>query len=151
MRATRSGHTFPAACACQLSWSIYVLFVDGCRRRRKANGQEPWEDGARLEDSMQRSDGSNEALIGVEPDSLDPELMQTNPEDAVSPHSSASSASLPLTEQYSVASCSYPPLDMSNLRLCGSGVLLSAAASSQDLEGSSYNMDETPSAEQSIV
>lgn len=128
-----------------------MLIVDGFRQRRKAKGQEPWEDDPTLGDSMHRSDDSNEALIGVEPDSLDPELMQTNPEDDVSPHSSASSASLPLTEQYSIASCSYPPLDMSNLQLCGSGVLLSAAASSQDLEGSSYNMDETPSAEQSIV
>ncbi len=86
---------------------------------------------------MHRSD-SNEVLIGVAPDQLDPELMQSDPQDDMYPHSSASSVSLDLTEQYSIASCSYPPLDMSNLQQFGDGVLLSAEASSQDLEGTLY-------------
>ncbi len=74
--------------------------------------------------------------------------MQT---DDLYPHSNASSASLPLTEQYSIASCSYPPLDMSNMQHYGDGILLSAEASDQDLARSSYDVDETLDAEQSIV
>ncbi len=97
---------------------------------------------------MRRSDASDEALIGVEPDQLDPELMQT---DDLYPHRDASSASLPLTEQYSIASCSYPPLDMSNMQQYGDGVLLSAEASDQDLARSSYDVDESLDAEQSSV
>ncbi len=99
---------------------------------------------------MRRSDASDEALIGVEPDQLDPALMQT---DDMYPHSDASSASLPLTEQYSIASCSYPPLDMSNMQQYGDGVLLSAEASDQDqdLARSSYDVDETLDAEQRSV
>jgi len=97
---------------------------------------------------MRRSDASDEALIGVEPDQLDPALMQA---DDLYPHSDASSASLPLTEQYSIASCSYPPLDMSNMQQYGDGVLLSAEASDQDLARSSYDVDETLDAEQSSV
>ncbi|DBB14331.1 TPA: hypothetical protein ACH3X3_004642 [Trebouxia sp. C0006] len=121
---------------------------DRQRRKDKGKGQKLWDNDTSLDNSMRRSDASDEALIGVEPDQLDPELMQT---DDLYPHSDASSASLPLTEQYSIASCSYPPLDMSNMQQYGDGVLLSAEASDQDLARSSYDVDETLDAEQSSV
>ncbi|KAA6418966.1 MAG: hypothetical protein FRX49_11070 [Trebouxia sp. A1-2] len=121
---------------------------DRQRRKDKGKGQKLWDDDTSLDNSMHRSDASDEALIGVEPDQLDPALMQT---DDLSPHSHASSASLPLTEQYSIASCSYPPLDMSNVQQYGDGVLLSADVSDQNLARSSDDVDEMRDAEPSSV
>ncbi|DBA92695.1 hypothetical protein WJX77_010548 [Trebouxia sp. C0004] len=121
---------------------------DRQRRKDKGKGQKLWDNDTSLDNSMRRSDASDEALIGVEPDQLDPALMQT---DDPYPHSDASSASLPLTEQYSIASCSYPPLDMSNMQHYGDGVLLSAEASDQDRASFSYDIDEMRDAEQRSV
>ena len=74
-----------------------------------------------------------EALIGVGSDHLDPTLMQSgvSSSDEEGLHSRGSSVSLSLTEQYSIASCSYPPLPAPDLQQLASGIPLSAAASAE--------------------
>lgn len=89
-----------------------------------------------MDNSMRRSDDSTEALIGVEPDQLDPELMQSDPQGSGDNHvdSRASSVSLTLTEQYSVASCSYPPLSLAEIEDMADDLLLRADPSTGALE-----------------
>ena len=84
--------------------------------RHAARHKEQWN-AQEMEDSMRRSDDSTEALIGVEPDQLNPELMQSDPQGSgdYQTNSRSSSVSLSLTEQYSIASCSYPPLSLAEL------------------------------------
>lgn len=86
---------------------------------------------------MRRSDDSTDALIGVEADHFDPQLMQSNSQDLGDYHldSRASSVSLTLTEQYSVASCSYPPLSLAELEDVADSLLLDAAEDTEGLEG----------------
>ena len=78
---------------------------------------------------MRRSDDSTEALIGVGADCFDPELMQSNSQDLGDYRlgSQASSVSLSLTEEYSIASCSYPPLSLAEIQDVADNLLLSTA------------------------
>ena len=104
------------------------------RHRKDRNGSRAADDAA-VDSSVNNSDDSAEALIGVSPEHLDPALMQAGSEDLDDEvlHSSTSSVSLSLTEQYSVASCSYPPLPVPTLQQLTSGITMSPAASA-DLE-----------------
>ena len=117
------------------SWSAKIAVVSF--RHTARHKQSPrWEDDASLDDGMRRSDGSTEALIGVEPDQLDPALMDSNPQGsgAYQMDSRASSVSLTLTEQYSIASCSYPALSLAEIEDMADNMLLQAAPSAANLE-----------------
>lgn len=83
---------------------------------------------------MRRSDDSTEALIGVETDNFDGVLMHSNSQDSghYHPDSRASSVSLTLSEQYSIASCSYPPLSLAEIADVADNLMLKTA---EDLEG----------------
>lgn len=85
---------------------------------------------------MHRSDDSTEALIGVETDRFDPELMQGNSRDLEDYHldTRASSVSLTLTEQYSIASCSYPPLSLAEIEDVADSLLLNTTEEIEGLE-----------------
>ena len=78
---------------------------------------------------MRRSDDSTEALIGVAADDFDPELMHSNSQESglCYPDSRASSVSLTLSEQYSIASCSYPPLSLADLTDVADNLMLKTA------------------------
>ena len=104
-----------------------------CRQHRQDRKDDQPDDSTALDETVNRSDDSMEALIGVGSDHLDPALMQSG--DSISDdeglHSRGSSVSLSLTEQYSIASCSYPPLPAPDLQQLASGIPLSAAASAE--------------------
>lgn len=106
--------------------------VHACRHAAQRKDCDRW-DGPSIDDSMRRSDDSTEALIGVEADHYDPELMQSNSQELGDYHlgTRASSVSLTLTEQYSVASCSYPPLSLAEIEDVADSLLLEA----EDVEG----------------
>lgn len=80
---------------------------------------------------MRRSDDSAEALIGVEADDIDQELMHSHSQDAGHADSRASSVSLTLSEQYSIASCSYPPLSLAEMADVADNLMFKTA---EDLE-----------------
>lgn len=109
-----------------------------CRHVGQRKDRARWDDPS-LDNSMRRSDDSTEALIGVEADHLDPQLMQGNSQDLgdYQLSSQASSVSLTLTEQYSIASCSYPPLSLSEIEDVADSLLLNTAAAEEveHLEG----------------
>lgn len=79
---------------------------------------------------MRRSSDSAEALIGVETDDFDAELMHRSL-DSGHPDSRASSVSVTLSEQYSIASCSYPPLSLAEMTDVADNLMLNTA---EDLE-----------------
>lgn len=89
-----------------------------------------WAD-CSLDNSMRRSDDSAEALIGVEADDIDQELMHSHSQDAGHADSRASSVSLTLSEQYSIASCSYPPLSLAEMADVADNLMFKTA---EDLE-----------------
>ena len=110
---------------------LYML----CRRAKQRKDCDRWDDPS-LDNSMRRSDDSTEALIGVGADHLDPQLMQGSSQDLGDYHLDrrASSASLTLTEQYSIASCSYPPLSLAEIEDVADSLLLNAAEEMEELE-----------------
>lgn len=107
-----------------------------CRRETQRNDHDRW-DAPSLDNSMHRSDDSTEALIGVGADHLDPQLMQGNSQDLGDYRLDrrSSSQSLTLTEQYSIASCSYPPLSLSDIEDVADSLLLNTAEETEELEG----------------
>ena len=107
-----------------------------CRHAGQRKDHDRWDDPS-LDNSMRRSNDSTEALIGVGADHLDPQLMQGNSQDLgeYQLSSRASSVSLTLTEQYSIASCSYPPLSLAEIEDVADSLLLSTAEEMENLEG----------------
>ena len=107
-------------------------------KRQKGKGRDQWDEATEVDNIMRRSDDSTEALIGVGADQLDLAVMQDDAYRSTAEHqfpgSSTSSVSLSLSEQYSIASCSYPPVEMPDIQQFGNGVLLSAATSADGLE-----------------
>ena len=85
--------------------------------RQKASGQ--WH--------RVSSEDDSEALIGTAPQEGSSRHMQS------SDHASHGSISPTLTEQYSIASCSYPPLPWPDLARLEDGLPLSSCASASDL------------------
>ena len=116
-----------------------------CRHVTQQKDCGRWDD-CSLDNSMHRSGDSTEALIGVETDHFDPELMHGNSQDLgdYQLDSRASSVSLTLTEQYSIASCSYPPLSLAEIEDVADSLLLNTTEEMEGLEGvivdESYHM-----------